>query len=75
MTDLVDGQCVLIERLRKSERYEEVYLKAYCSLTEARRELGICFDFHSRRRHHQGLDNRSPDEVYWTTLPPAKAAV
>jgi putative transposase len=49
-------------------KHEEVYLKAYENLTEARRELGAYFDFYNHRRRHQGLADRTPDEVYWSTL-------
>ena len=59
---------VFIERLWRSVKYEEVYLKAYESIPEARRELGAYFAFYNERRRHQGLDNRTPDEVYWSTL-------
>ena len=59
---------VFIERLWRSVKHEEVYLKAYENLTEARRELGSYFDFYNRRRRHQGLADRTPDEVYWSTL-------
>jgi putative transposase len=58
---------VFIERLWKSVKYEEVYLKGYNSISEARRELGVYFEFYNRKRRHQGLDNRTPDEVYWTS--------
>lgn len=59
---------VFIERLWRSVKYEEVYLKGYDSITEARRELTEYFDFYNTRRRHQGLDDRTPDEVYWATL-------
>lgn len=59
---------VFIERLWRSVKHEEVYLKAYENLTEARRELAAYFDFYNRRRRHQGLGDRTPDEVYWSTL-------
>ena len=55
---------VFIERLWRSVKHEEVYLKAYANLVEARRELGAYFDFYNRRRRHQGLADRTPDEVY-----------
>ena len=58
---------VFIERLWRSVKYEEVYLKGYSSIVEARRELGIYFEFYNRKRRHQGLDNRTPDEVYWAS--------
>ena len=65
---------VFVERLWRSVKYEEVYLKSYGSLTEARRELTKYFDFYNQKRRHQGLDDRTPDEVYWTTLPQKKVA-
>lgn len=60
---------VFVERLWRSVKYEEVYLKAYESLPEARRSLGEYFEFYNQKRRHQGLDYRTPDEVYWDTLP------
>ncbi|MBZ0158249.1 MAG: integrase core domain-containing protein [Alphaproteobacteria bacterium] len=65
---------VFVERLWRSLKYEEVYLKAYGSLNEARREIGPYFEFYNHRRRHQSLDRRTPDEVYWTTLPQRVAA-
>ena len=65
---------VFIERLWRSVKYEEVYLKAYVSITEARRELSRYFEFYNQRRRHQGLDDRTPNEVYLTTLPPGQVA-
>jgi putative transposase len=59
---------VFIERLWRSVKYEEVYLKAYESIPEARRELAAYFDFYNESRQHQGLGNRTPDDYYWSTL-------
>jgi putative transposase len=59
---------VFIERLWRSVKYEEVYLKAYETIPEARRELAAYFDFYNTRRRHQGLEDRTADEVYWSTL-------
>jgi len=59
---------IFIERLWRSVKYEEVYLKAYESIPEARRELAAYFDFYNTRRRHQGLNNTTPDQVYWSTL-------
>jgi putative transposase len=59
---------IFIERLWRSVKYEEVYLKAYENIAEARRELAAYFDFYNTRRRHQGLKDRTPDEVYWSTL-------
>jgi putative transposase len=65
---------VFIERLWRSVKHEEVYLKAYDDLTEARRELAAYFDFYNHRRRHQGLADRTPDDVYWSTLRTQQAA-
>jgi len=66
---------VFIERLWKTVKYEEVYLKAYESITHAKKELTKVFDRYNMRRSHQGLDDRTPDDVYWSTLPKAIEAV
>ena len=58
---------VFIERLWRSVKYQDVYLKEYRSIGELRK----WFDRYDRRRH-QGIDNRAPNEVYWSTLPGAR---
>ena len=66
---------VFIERLWKSVKYEEVYLKAYDSVSHARTSLGRYLDFYNRRRPHSSLDRLTPDQVYFNPpLPLPKAA-
>lgn len=65
---------VYVERLWRSVKYEDIHLKAYSSITEARYGLADYFEFYNKRRRHQGLDNRTPDELYWNTLPKGKVA-
>jgi len=65
---------VFVERLWRSVKYEDIYLRAYGSLTEARHGLAAYFEFYNSRRRHQGLDDRTPDEVYFTTLPQMQVA-
>ena len=65
---------VFIERFWKTVKYEEVYLKGYESLTEARKELKGYMEFYNQERRHQGLDSRTPDEVYWSTVPEIQVA-
>ena len=65
---------VFIERLWRSVKYEGVYLKAYSSIGEARRELGNYFKRYNLRRRHQGIGRRTPDSVYWATLAEPVAA-
>ena len=50
---------VFVERLWRSLKYEEVYLKAYDSVSEARLGIGNYFRFYNRERRHQGLDRLS----------------
>jgi putative transposase len=66
---------VFIERLWKSVKYEDVYLKAYSSIAEARKGLTAWFDRYNKERRHQGLDDRTPDEVYWSPLPGVRDAM
>jgi len=66
---------VFVERLWRSVKYEDIYLKAYGSIAEAKEGLAAYFEFYNSRRRHQGLDDRTPDEVYFTTLPKMKDAV
>lgn len=60
---------VFVERLWKSVKYEEVYLKAYDSVSEAKAHLGRYLDFYNARRPHQSLDGQTPDEIYFAALP------
>ena len=55
---------VFVERLWRSLKYEEVYLKAYETVAEARRGIGLWFEFYNSQRPHQALDRMPPDEVY-----------
>src|SRR5450755_5150438 len=57
---------VFVERLWRSVKYEEVYLKAYDSVSEARSSIGHYLDFYNGRRPHQSLDGTTPDQAYFT---------
>jgi putative transposase len=59
---------VFVERLWRSVKYEEVYIKAYASVAEARASLGRYITFYNTRRPHQGLDGQTPDQAYFTQL-------
>jgi putative transposase len=65
---------VFVERLWKSVKYEEVYLRAYDSVGEARSSLGRYFSFYNGRRPHSSLDRRTPDQAYFSGLPQILAA-
>jgi putative transposase len=64
---------VFIERVWRSLKYEEVYLKAYENVAEAIRGIGYYFDLYNEERPHQGLARLTPNEVYagGFTLPEA----
>ena len=55
---------IFVERLWRTVKYEEVYLKAYANAGEARRELGAYFRFYNNQRPHQALGYRTPAEVF-----------
>ena len=61
-------------RVWRSVKYEEVYLRAYETVAEARRLIGVYLDFFSRKRPHLRLDARTPDQAYPTRLPSQAAA-
>ena len=65
---------VFVERLWRSVKYEEVYLRAYDSVSEARASIGRYLDFYNGRRPHSSLDGATPDQAYFTTLPLRMAA-
>lgn len=60
---------VFVERLWRSVKYEEVYLRAYQSVSEARNSIGRYLDFYNRRRPHSSLDGSTPDQAYFNSLP------
>ena len=75
----MDGQgCwrdnVFVERLWKSVKYEEVYLKAYNTVSEAKASIGQYLEFYNGRRPHSSLDRMTPDQFYFRSLPQPKAA-
>jgi putative transposase len=65
---------VFVERLWRSVKYEEVYLRAYDSVAEARASIGRYLDFYNRKRPHSSLGARTPDQAYFDRNPQAKAA-
>jgi putative transposase len=65
---------VFIERLWRSLKYEEVYLNAYASITEANRRIASYFGFYNSVRPHQGLGELTPDAAYFETAPMKAAA-
>jgi putative transposase len=60
---------VFVERLWRSVKYEEVYLKAYDTVCDARASIGCYFGFYNSKRPHSSLDRQTPDQAYFTRLP------
>ena len=55
---------IFVERLWRSVKYEEVYLKAYRNGSEARRGIDAYLDLYNRERPHQALGYRTPAQVF-----------
>ncbi|MBL7132464.1 MAG: transposase [Phycisphaerae bacterium] len=64
---------IFVERLWRSVKYEEVYLKDYGHMAAARSGLGWYFGFYNHERPHQGLGYQIPAEVYGISRPPRAA--
>jgi putative transposase len=65
---------VFIERLWKSVKYEDIYLKSDGSMTETRRGLADYFKFYNEKRWHQNFDRKMPSMVYFDSLAQKQAA-
>ena len=65
---------VFIERLWQTIKYEEVYLKAYESVSQARASLERYIAFYNTGRPHSRLDRQTPDQIYFNQLPLPRAA-
>jgi putative transposase len=65
---------VFVERLWRSIKYEEVYLRAYDTVAAARLSIGKYLNFYNTLRPHSSLDRRTPDHVYFNQLPHVAAA-
>ena len=63
---------VFVERLWRSIKYEEIYLKAYDSVHAARCGITQYLQFYNSQRPHQAHNQATPDEVYFAALPFAK---
>ena len=60
---------VFVERLWRTVKYEEVYLRAYDSVSDARASIGRYLDLYNRRRPHSSLDGMTPDRAYFGSPP------
>ncbi|WP_422028238.1 IS3 family transposase [Roseovarius sp.] len=65
---------VFVERLWRTIKYEEVYLRAYDSVSAARESLGRYLAFYNTRRPHSSLDGQTPDQAYLNTPRPIPVA-
>jgi len=66
---------IFVERLWRSVKYEEVYLKDYADVTTARRELGRYLTFYNTERFHQALNYRTPHSVHFGAGAQSKSAL
>jgi len=65
---------VFVERLWRSIKYEEIYLRAYDTVGEARASISRYLAFYNGRRPHSSLDRRTPDQAYFDRLPQTAVA-
>lgn len=65
---------VFVERLWRTIKYEEVYLRAYDRVSQARASIGRDLAFYNGQRPHSALDRQTPDQAYFTRLPHSAAA-
>jgi len=65
---------VFVERLWRTIKYEEVYLRAYASVSEARASIRRYLGFYNGRRPHSSLDGKTPDQACFNALTSEAAA-
>jgi len=65
---------VFVERLWRSVKYEDVYLRAYVTPADLRQGLARYYEFYNAKRRHSALDRRTPDAVYFEQAAPKLAA-
>jgi putative transposase len=65
---------VFVERIWRTIKYEEVYLRAYDSVHDARTSLGKYIEFYNQTRPHSSLKGKTPNQVHINRLPEALAA-
>lgn len=65
---------IVVERLWRSIKYEEVYLHAYKTVSEARLGIGRYLAFYNEKRPHSSLDRKTPDQVYFNQPQPVSLA-
>jgi putative transposase len=65
---------VFVERLWRTIKYEEVYLRAYAGVTQARASIGRYLSFYNGKRPHSSLGGKTPDQAYTNVPTPIPAA-
>ena len=65
---------VFVERLWRSLKYEQVYLKAYESAADAKRSIGEYLRYFNEERRHSSLGRRIPDAVFYENRTLSKVA-
>jgi putative transposase len=65
---------VFVERLWRTIKYEEIYLRAYDTVSDARASITRYLTFYNGKRPHSSLDRQTPDQAYFNRLPHSAAA-
>ena len=56
---------IMVERLWRTVKYEETYLRDYENVAELKKALKTYFEFYNHIRPHQTFGSRTPSEIYW----------
>ena len=65
---------VFVERVWRTIKYERVYLRAYDSVSVARKDIAQYIDWYNTQRGHSSLDDKTPEQFYLSGLPTMKKA-
>ena len=65
---------VFVERLWRTIKYEQVYMRAYASVSEARASIRRSIGFYNTRRPHSSLAGNTPDQAHFSLLLPVPVA-
>ena len=68
------GEADVIQAIWRTIKYEEVYLRAYAGVCEARASIGRYLGFYNGRRPHSSLDGKTPDQACFNAQTPEAAA-
>ncbi len=60
---------VFVERLWRTIKYKRVYRRVYEAVSAARTDVAMYLDWYNRERVHSNIEDRTPEQAYWASLP------